>query len=150
MDQTVLAVRAITSQYAKRFLWPLLAAVVVAYIVILALIGWISAVTTGWWWLLAIVPTFILLVAVTIWLIIWVILSRLTPTMNQRQKKAVATFIRRIDKVAEHIGTPRFVILYRILRDVITRPTSSRTFIGEIAQEPGEMRREFDDIRSMF
>lgn len=150
MDKTVLAVRAISSQYAKRILLPLLAIGVGVYVVVICLIWWIVSISSAWWWLLAIIPTFIVLVAVTIWVVAWVIVSRISPAMNLKQKRATKRFITRIDKVAEHIGTPKFLIIYRIVRDVIAQPTSSKTFIGEIAQEPGEMRRAFDDLRSLF
>lgn len=150
MDKTVLAVRAIASEYAKRWLWLPLVVGSAMYMVVLAIIWWVAAVASPWWWLLAIVPTFVFLVALTLWIIAQIIVRRVAPPMNSRQKKAARAFVGRIDKVAEHIGTPKFVILYRILKDVVTRPTSSRTFIGEIASEPGEMRRLFDELRALF
>lgn len=150
MDQTVLAVRAITTEYAKRWLWLPLAIGVGIYVALLLVIGWIASVASQWWWLLAIVPTFIFLVALTIWIVVRVIVGRIAPVMNKQQKVAARAFVGRIDKVAERIGTPKFIILFRILKDVVMRPTSSKTYIGEIASEPGEMRRAFDHLRSLF
>jgi len=150
MDKTVLAVRAITSEYAKRWLWLPLAVGGGVYLLVMIIIGWVASVASAWWWLLAIIPTVIFLVALTIWIATRLIVGRIAPNMNSRQRKAARRFIDRIDKAAEHIGTPKFVIIYRILKDVITRPTSSKTYIGEIAQEPGEMRRAFDDLRALF
>lgn len=150
MDQTVLAIRAITSEYAKRWLWLPFAIGVGVYVLIIGLIWWVAAEASPWWWLLAIIPTLLFLIALTIWIIARIITERVAPEMNKKQKKAAKAFVGRIDKVAEHIGTPKFVILYRILKDVVVRPTSSKTYIGEIASEPGEMRRAFDDLRSTF
>lgn len=150
MDQTVLAIRAITSEYAKRWLWLPLALGAGVYIVLMVIIGWIAAVASPWWWLLAIVPTFVFLIALTLWIIARVIAGRVAPVMNKRQRKAARKFIDRLDKVAEHLGTPKFVVLYRIIKDIVVRPTSSKTYIGEITQEPGEMRRAFDDLKTLF
>ncbi len=150
MEQTIRAVRAITSEYAKRWLWLPLVIGVAVYVVVMGLIWWVAVVASAWWWLLAIVPTFVFLVALTLWMIARMIVGRMAPVMSKKQKKAARRFVGRIDKVAERLGTPKFVILYRILKDVIAHPTSSKTYIGEIASEPGEMRRAFDELRSLF
>lgn len=150
MDKTVLAVRAITSEYAKRWLWLPFAIGTFGYLFIMIIIGWVAAVADPWWWLLGIIPTILFLIALTIWIASRLIIARVAPVTNSAQRKAARRFIDRIDKVAEHAATPKFVIMYRILKDVIIRPTSSKTYIGEIAQEPGEMRRAFDDLRSLF
>ncbi|MBI3889474.1 hypothetical protein HY312_02785, partial [Candidatus Saccharibacteria bacterium] len=50
MDKTVFAVRAITSEYAKRWLWPFLFLGIGVYIVIIALIAWIVSLLNAWWW----------------------------------------------------------------------------------------------------
>ena len=150
MDKTVLAVRAISSEYAKRWLMPFLFIGIGIYVVIMALIGWIATVVSSWWWLLAIVPTFLFLIALTIWIIVRIIAGRVSPPLTKEQKNIAKKFNERIDTVAERIATPKFVVLYRIIKDVVARPTSSKTFIGEIAQEPGEMRRAFDDLRNSF
>jgi hypothetical protein len=150
MDKTVLAIRAISSEYAKRWLMPLLIIGIVVYIVLMVLIGWIAAAVSSWWWFLAIVPTLLFLIALGFWVVARVILSKISPTLTKRQKTLIKQFNARIDGVAERIATPKFVVLYRIIKDVVIRPTSSKTFIGEIAQEPGEMRRAFDELRNSF
>lgn len=150
MDKTVLAVRAISSEYAKRWLLPFLCIGTGIYAALLLLIGWIATSVNAWWWLLAIVPTFVFLIALSVWIIVRIIAGRIAPPLTKSQKKAAKQFNERIDGVAERIATPKFIVLYRIIKDVVTRPTSSKTFIGEIAQEPGEMRRAFDDLRNSF
>lgn len=150
MDSTILAVRAVTSEYARQFLWPILAAIIGVYGIIMGLIGWAAYAWTAWWWLIAIGPTILFIVAVLAWVFVYLLAKRWSPVLNKRQKKATKKFVAHIGKVAEHLATPRFVIIMRVIKDVLTRPTSSRTFIGEIAQEPGEMRRDFDDLRSLF
>lgn len=150
MDSTILAIRAITSLYVKRLLVPIFVIGLGIYIAVIGLIWWIAASASSWWWLLAIIPTLVIVVGLAIWTVVRVIAGRLAPPMNKRQTVATKKFIKRIDGVAEHIGTPKFVIIYRVIKDVIFRPTNDKTYIGEIASEPGEARREFDELRSMF
>lgn len=150
MDTTVLAIRAITSEYARQLLWPFLWVGVTAYIVIMLLIGWIASVASQWWWLLGIGPTILLVIALLVWLFVYLLAKRWSPILNKRQKSATKKFVKHIGKVAEQMAMPRFVIIFRVLKDATMRPTSGKTFIGEIAQEPGEMRRDFDELRSLF
>ena len=150
MNSTVLAIRAITSLYVKRLLLPILLIGLAIYAAIIGLVWWIAVMSSGWWWLLAVLPTFVIAVGLVLWLIARTVAIRIAPVMNKKQTAATKQFIKRIDGVAEHIGTPKFVIIYRVIKDIIVRPTSSKTYIGEIANEPGEMRREFEDLRGLF
>lgn len=150
MDTTLLAIRAITATYAKRLLWLPLVVGTLVFIALLLLIGWIASSAGAGWWLLAVVPTFVYSVALTLWVVCRLLLTRLAPKMNSPQKKATKAFIKRIDTAAEHIGTSKFVLIYRMIKDTFSRTASSRTFIGELAQEPGEMRRAFNELRSLF
>lgn len=150
MDATILAVRAVTSEYARQLLWPILGVIFLIFTAVMALIGWVAYVASPWWWFLAIGPVVLFIIAFIAWLFVYLLAKRWSPILNKRQKKATKKFVAHIGRVAEHMATPRFVIIVRVIKDVLTRPTSSRTFIGEIAQEPGEMRRDFDDLRSLF
>lgn len=96
------------------------------------------------------IPTLLFLIVLTLWIIVRIIAVRIAPIMNKTQRKAARAFVDKIDKATEHLGTPKFVVLYRIIKDVVIRPTSGKTYIGEISQEPGEMRRAFDHLRSLF
>jgi membrane protein implicated in regulation of membrane protease activity len=150
MNSTVLAIRAITSQYAAQLLWPLLWIGVAVYALIMALIIWLAMAVSPWWLLLAFVPTIIIIAAAVVWTTAWVLSRRLAPPMNRKQKTAAKKFVGRINSVAENIGMPRFVLVFRIIKDVVTRPSSGQTFIGELSQTPGDMKREFDELRKLF
>lgn len=150
MDKTVLAVRAITAEYIKQWLLPFLFAGIGVYAVVMGVVAWIASIASAWWWLLAVVPSIVFLLALALWVFVRVLAGRISPPLSKQQKRAVKRFNQKINDVAEKIATPKFVIVYRVIKDVITRPTSSKTFIGEIAQEPGEMRKAFDDLRNSF
>lgn len=150
MNSSILAVRAITSLYALQLIYSILWIVLGVYMAIMVIIGWIATSVSAWWWLLAVVPTFFILVGMVIWIIVYLLAKRLAPPMNKQRKAATKKFIGHIGRIAEHLGTPKFVIIFRVLKDVVMRPTSGQTFIGEISQEPGEIHRDFEALRRLF
>lgn len=150
MESTILAIRAISSLYARRLLWPFLWVGIAVYALVMGLIGWVAYVASNWWWLLSIGPTLLLSIALMIWLTGYVLVRRIAPPMNKRQTKAAKKVIGHIDRVAEHVGTPPFIILFRIVRDSVTRPQSDRTFIGEWVREPGDIHHDFETLRRLF
>jgi len=150
MNSSILAARAITSLYALQLIYSILWIVLGIYIAIVVIIGWIATSVSAWWWLLAVVPTFFILVGLVIWIIVYLLAKRLAPPMNRPQKTAAKKFVRHIGRIAEHLETPKFVIIFRVLKDVVISPVSGKTFIGEIAQEPGEIHRDFEALRRLF
>jgi hypothetical protein len=150
MNSTILAVRAVTAVYARQLLWPLLWIGLGVYAVVLAIVIWIAYAVSPWWMLLAILPTILIIVGLLIWIIIWGLTKSLEPDMNKEKRVATKKFVGHIGRVAEHVGTPKFVIFYRVLKDIVARPEKGETFIGEIAQTPGEMRRDFETLRKLF
>lgn len=150
MESTILAIRAISSFYARGLLWPFLWIGIGVYVITLLFIGWIAYMASDWWWLLAIVPTLLMLIGGAIWTVIYLLVRRIAPPMNKRQIKATKKFVGHIGKVAEQASTSSFVILVRIVKDIMTRPQSDRTFIGELVNEPGDIHRDFETLRRLF
>ncbi len=150
MNPTILALRAISSLYVQDILRPLLVIGCLVYIAVLGIIGWIAYVASPWWWLLGILPSFVFLVALTVWIIAFLIARRIAPAMNKKQKQAAKKFVGRIGNAAEHLATPKFILIFRVIKDVILRPNDDHTFIGDLAREPGEMRHEFNQLRRLF
>lgn len=150
MSPTILAIRAVTSTYAQGLLWLPLFIGCAIYAVIMVIIGLVAYASSAWWWLLAIGPTIIFLVALTIWIVVYLFAKGIAPPMNKRQRKATKQFVGRLSTAAEHLATPKFVLIFRVIRDMMMRPTSDRTLIGTLAHEPGEMRREFEELRKLF
>lgn len=150
MNKTLLAIRAITSEYARQILRPLLWIGVGIYAAIMAVIIWIAYEASPWWLLLAILPTILIIVGLLLWAIVWGLAGQLSPPLNKQQRKATKKFVAHIGRVAENIGTPKFVLMFRVIKDVVFPPQTSQTFIGEIAHTPGEMRRDFEKLRDLF
>ena len=151
MTPTILAIRAVTGEYALQILRPILWIGLGVYAIIMGLIIWIAADVSSWWLLLAIVPSLIFVVGLLIWVIVWTLARRLSPQMNKTQKKATKKFVSHIGKTAEHMGTPRVLLIVRVIKDVLFPPVNgNRTFIAELAQTPGDMHRDFEQLRKLF
>ena len=145
-----MAVRAVTSQYAKDLLRPILFIGIAAYVVIMALVIWITVAVNGWWILLGFIPTVLFCVGLAVWAGVWFAASRLSPTMNKQQKRVTKEVVEQVNKVAEQIGTPRFLLVFRIVKDVLFPSKTKRTLIGDLAETPGELRRSFEALRKLF
>lgn len=150
MNSTILAIRAITTVYAQTILKPLLFIGIGVYAALFALIAWIAYVASAWWWLLVIIPTIIFIVALLLWSILFLLSKRLAPRMNREQKKIARKFVNHTAVAAEHLGTPRFILVFRILRDLVFPPVSNQSFLGEVSSLPGEVQRDFEALRRSF
>lgn len=150
MNPTVLAVRAITTTYAQTILKPLLFIGIGVYAAVLLLIGWIAYAASPWWWLLAIVPTMIFVVALLLWLIAFFISKRMAPSMTREQRRIAKRFVGHTGKAAEHLGTPRFILVFRILRDLVFPSSTTQSFLGEVSSLPGDLRRDFEQLHRSF
>lgn len=150
MSSTITAVRAVTFEYAKQLLWPILWILLIGYGVIAALVIWIALAASPWWLLLGVLPTILFCVALAIWIGVRVTASRLAPTMNRQQKAATKRVVKLISEAAERLGTPRFILILHVIKDVVYPPRTSQTLIGELTDTPGQIKREFDTLRKLF
>ncbi len=150
MSPTILAARAVSSEFAKQLLLPILIGGVAVYAVLMAVIIWLTVALSPLWLLLAILPTFLFFIGMVLWIIARVIANRIAPDMNKTQKKATKKVVGQVGKVAEQLGTPRFVLLFRIIKDAVFPPKRRRTLISELADTPGQLHRDFEDLRKLF
>lgn len=147
MDSTILAVRAITATFGRRLLWPVLIVLVAVYLIFFGLSWWLAAVVHPLWWLLVIMLTPLFFVLTLAWTFCFVLLRRIHPPLNARQKQLSNEIVDHISHIAEQVGTPRFLILGRILRDAVFGSSLKGSYIGQMTREPGEAHRKFEELR---
>lgn len=136
--------------YARQLLLPVLYIGLAIYAIVMGIIIWIAVEVSSWWLLLGLLPTFFAVVGGLLWLIIWTLAGRIGPQLSPRQKKATKKVVNDVGKVAEQLGIGRIVLMYRIIKDVASKRKSSQTFIGELAETPGKLHQDFDDLRRLF
>lgn len=150
MSPTILAVRAVTSVYVRQILKFILIVGLAVYAAVMAIVIWLSSDISPWWSLLGIIPTLLILIGGLMWVIVWVLSGRLSPAMNKKQKTATKKVVKDIGQAAEQLGTPRFILLFQVVKDVVFPPKNNRTFIGELADTPGKLKRDFENLRKLF
>lgn len=147
MDSTLLAVRAITAYYGRQLLWPVLWIGVAVYAAILCGTWWLANSFGTWWWLIEMFVTPMFFVGVLLWVACLVIIRRIHPKLNKDQRQLVREVVGHASHIATEMGTPKFVILGRIVRDVVFGTSIRGSYIGELTAEPGEAKRKFDELR---
>lgn len=150
MNPTILAIRAVTSIYARQILRVILIIGLVVYAVVMAIVIWLSADVSPWWSLLGVIPTFLILIGGFIWVIVWTLAKRLAPVMNKGQRTATKKVVHNINEAAERLGTPRFLLLINVIKDVVFPPKDGQTYIGELAGTPGKLKTDFENLRKLF
>lgn len=150
MSSTILAIRAVTSLFAKDLLRPVFFIGIVAYAVVMAIVVWITTSVNGWWILLGFIPTVLFFVGLAVWIGLWIAASKLSPGMNSAQKRAAKNVVGKLSRVAEQLGTPRIFLIVRIAKDILFPKSTKTTLIGELTETPGELRRSIDELRKLF
>ena len=131
MNPFVLTIRAIGTEFAMRLYIPV---VIIAGIVI-ALLGlgtWWLTTLSAWWWLLFIPLIIFSSVVIGVAFVIFSLIRFVRPPQTKAQKQAVKAFNNRLQEVAEIAATPKFIILFHVIRS-ISAP-SKDTYLSKLAQ----------------
>jgi len=147
MGPTSLAVRSIATEFAYRIYKPLLIFLVIIFIVVIALIVWLLTVS-AWWWLLAIpVISGIIIVAVLL-VVSSIILRVLAPEQTKQQKKVVASFVDKIQRLSEITQTPKFVLLFQAIRSVVS-PKEER-MLQSVITDTSSLKKDYLEVVAAF
>ena len=75
------------------------------------------------------------------------LISYVRPEQTHSQKKQVAQFVHKIDYIQEFAGTPRVVILFRIIRSIAA--PRSYTYLHDVFQAKN-LRKDFMQVVDSF
>jgi len=147
MNPTIKAIRAIGSEFALRIFKPIVIIFIIVAVILLA--GSVFLTTfSGWWWILFALVLFVALIGSTVCIIIGVILSTVKPLQSKIQMSQVKSFVDKIQNLTDVAGTPKPIILFRVVRDVISKREDSYT--RRISSETLSMRNDLQDIISSY
>ena len=147
MNPLFLAIRAISSEFARRIYLPLVwvAGSVLALVVIIA--SWL--VTMSAWWLILLIPAILIsVVFIIVAVIAGLAIRMLSPRQNKDQRKAISMFVDKLLQVAEVLSTPKFILLFRLVKDTLF--PSGDGFIGEVTSHAKTLKPDFQDIIASF
>lgn len=145
--QNLKLIRAIGSEFIARKYKSLLITFVIVSFIVLGLAVWLVN-NSAWWWLLAVPLIIVILIGIGLLLTLRVAIKVLTPQLNKEQSKPLNDFVDKLERVAENIQTPPFVILLRVARDTV-RP-HKRSFIQSVAEDSTTLRTDFIKLQKYF
>lgn len=148
MKANIIAIRAITAEFARQFVQPFLWLGVGIMAMLLLLVGLLAFTFSQWWWLLVIPIVLLGLVGIVVWLLVRFILGRISPRLDGQQKAATKQFVTKLQFATETIQTPYPIIIFYVIRDIILRRDSG--FISELTQQSKTLRPDFEELKKLF
>lgn len=147
MKPTFNAVRAIGAEFSRRTLRPVVMIGAVVLAVLIALGGWLITVSP-WWWLLEAPLLFGGAVFTVLVLIVRTAIRVADPPQTKDQKTAIRGYVDKLQRVAENLQTPQFIILYRVVRD-IARPRPGG-YIETVSNDSKSLAPDFTKLLAQF
>ena len=147
MQSKVSLIRALGAEFLNRkFVGSMIVFAVVA-IVATALLVWLVSMSA--WWLLLAVPLVGLVLFGTVSLLaVKFILGIIKPRLNSEQKTAIKSFVDKLERVAEQVQMPPFMIFFNVARDVI-KPRK-KTFIASVVEDSTTLKPDFQALQKLF
>ena len=146
MNSFVLAIRAVGTAFVMRLYIPVVVAGSLIF-VLLSMGTWWLTTFSPWWWLLFIPLIILFSVAIGIAFVVFSLIRFVRPVQTKTQAQAIKAFINRLQNVAEIVATPKFLILFHVVRSVSA--PSQDTYLTNIVQNK-ELVSDFRAIQRSF
>jgi phosphate/sulfate permease len=147
MNPTLIAIRSIAAEFARRIYLPVVITLAIIAAIIVALLVW-ALTLSAWWWLVALPVFFFMVIIAVVIVVIGIIIRFFAPDMTKAQKQKVASFVDKMQGVSEVTQTPKFVLLFRIIRDA--RHPSKRGYIQSTIKEVTSLKGDFSSLVDSF
>ena len=146
MKPFVLALRAIGAEFVIRLCIPIAVIILAGFALLMASAYWLTTFS-GWWWLLFIPITSLFIVLCTVGFVVLMLVRFVRPLQTKAQQKAVKQFVDKLQGVAEIVGTPKFIVLFRVVRSIAA--PSSNTYLSNLVEDR-ELAKDFREIQASF
>ncbi len=147
MKPKVTLIRAISMEFVLRRFKSLIIPIGLISLISLAIAIDLTAMNS--WWLLLLAPLIIIL---TIGLVLSMFaksfIDMARPNMTIHQNELVKKFVDKLERIANHLQTPMFLIVLRILRDSIHPHGTS--FICETTKDGASLHTDFFELVKKF
>lgn len=143
----VLAIRAISAEFAQRVYVPVVIIGAVIIVIAIALLTW-AVTVSAWWWLLFVPVIFFSLLFALGAVVAWFALRLLRPKQNSAQRSNVRSFVDSIQQASETIATPKVVILFRLVKDMVF--PSEKSYVRELSANATSLKSGLQTIVASF
>lgn len=147
MNPLFSAIRAIGVEFARRIYQPITITVGIIAILLIALSLWLVTIS-DWWWILFAIILIATFVVTGVLVAIGLLLHAIRPQQSKAQVTNIKQFVDKIQNLTDVAGTPKFVILFYIVRDVVGK--NKNGYIKRISSETLSMQHDFRDITDSF
>lgn len=144
---SITTIRAVGVELLWQLLKPLLISGGIVAIGLITFGGWLTT-QHALWWILEIIFISSTMLFILLAIITRVILKILTPQQNIEQRKAIQAFVDKLQRISDTIGISRFVLFFRIVRDIIW--PREQTFIKQIADDSATLHTDFIKLQKLF
>lgn len=140
-------IRAVGSEFARRKLRPII--IIFSFVAVAVIAGavWLINIS-AWWWLLAVPAMVAVLLGLTVLYLARVVVKALRPRLTKTQAKAVSEFVGKMERTAEALQTPMFIIVFRVVWDVIRSPEKS--YIATVAEDSTTLSKDLIGLQKLF
>lgn len=147
MNSLILTIRALTAEFANRLFWPLLIIGGILSVLLISLSVWLTTLS-GWWWLLfAVIALWVFIFAIATG-IVGAVIQAVNPKQTATQKKAVKSFVDKLQDISDTLQTPKAFLLARIVWDVLRK--NNNGLVYTMSSHTATTKKDFDAIRASF
>ncbi|CAN5173452.1 hypothetical protein BH09PAT3_BH09PAT3_5330 [soil metagenome] len=147
MQSQITLIRAIGSEFIARKLKSTAMLIGVVMTIAVVLVLWLTTIS-AWWWLLAVPVISTAILALGAYCVGMFIVKLVRPNLTAKQKTSVHEFVDKLERVADNLQTPMFIIVFRVIRDVI-RPRDT-SFIRDVATDSTTLHSDFMALQRDF
>ena len=147
MKPSIQVIRAVGASFANRVFYPVLITCIVLTTGTAVVVVWLTTLSQ-WWWLLGIPVVMGICVLIGVLAITKLVIRTVTPIQTKPQKHAVKLFVDKLQRLSEATQTPKFILLFRIVRDIAA--PSEKGYIGELARDTLSLKQDYNQLVQLF
>jgi len=148
VKNNLVIIRAIAAEFAHRIYVPVLVMVIILALLLIGLSIWLVTIS-AWWWILAVlIYVFILAIGVVL-VVVRGIIGAVNPRQTKTQRSAVKAFVDKLQNLSDITQTPKFILLFRILRDVVSSEKKG-AFIEATIQNTTSLKSDYTNLLYLF
>jgi len=147
LSPILLAVRAVSAEFAQRLFLPVVFIVGGALLILLIVAIWLVTLS-AWWWLLLAPLILITVIAIFAAALTRVAIVFLRPYQTIEQRRTVRGFVDALQEGSETIQTPKFMLLFFVVRDVLF--PSKQSYISKVSSNAVSLQRGLKETIASF
>lgn len=147
MKASFLVIRSIGAEFAHRLYFPIAVTVMVILFCLVGVSVWLTTLSS-WWWVLCIVLIILTVIIGVVFAVIAIIIHAVAPVRSRIQKTQTKAFVDKLQRVSDVVQTPKIVLLFRIVRDIIWPRKNG--FITSLSSDTTSLKKDFVELRDTF